>query len=64
MTGELVFRKKLSRQNFQKFMANQAPALIVMEACGGAHHWVREMVGLGHEVKVIAPHYAKPFVKR
>ncbi|WP_208852716.1 hypothetical protein [Brucella tritici] len=22
MTGELVFRKKLSRQNFQKFMAN------------------------------------------
>ena len=64
MTGQLQFRKKLSRQNFGKFMAEQPPALVVMEACGSAHYWAREMIRLGHEVKLIAPHYVKPFVKR
>lgn len=45
-------------------MAAQAPAVVVMEACGGAHHWARELAGLGHEVKLIAPIYVKPFLKR
>ena len=35
-----------------------------MEACGSAHYWAREMIRLGHEVKLIAPHYVKPLVKR
>ena len=63
MMGELLFRKKLSREGFMKFMKGQAPAIVVMEACGSAHYWAREMVRLGHEVKLIAPHYVKPFVK-
>ncbi|MDQ0840153.1 transposase [Sphingomonas faeni] len=54
MTGEPMFRKKLSRQSFSEFMAKQPPALVVMEACGSAHHWAREMIRLGHEVKLIA----------
>jgi len=45
-------------------MAKQPPAIVVMEACGSAHYWAREMNSLGHEVKLIAPHYVKPFVKR
>jgi transposase len=64
MTGQPKFRKKLSRQSFPKFMAEQPPAMVVMEACGSAHYWAREMIRLGHEVKLIAPHYVKPFVKR
>ncbi|RWB93992.1 MAG: IS110 family transposase [Mesorhizobium sp.] len=64
MTGQLKFRKKLSRQSFGKFMAEHPPAMVVMEACGSAHYWAREMIRLGHEVKLIAPHYVKPFVKR
>lgn len=64
MTGHEKFRKKLSRQSFPKFMAQRAPAMVVMEACGSAHFWAREMIKLGHEVKLIAPHYVKPFVKR
>jgi transposase len=64
MTGQPKFRKKLSRQNFPKFMADQPPAVVVMEACGSAHHWAREMIRLGHEVRLIAPHYVKPFIKR
>jgi transposase len=64
MTGHLKFRKKLSRQGFAEFMAKHAPAIVVMEACGSAHYWSREMNRLGHEVKLIAPQYVKPFVKR
>lgn len=64
MTGQPKFRKKLSRQSFRRFMAKQPPAVVVMEACGSAHYWAREMIKLGHEVKLIAPHYVKPFVKR
>lgn len=62
--GSVAFRKKLSRPQFQKFMATLPRCLVVMEACGGAHHWAREMMRLGHEVKLIAPRYVKPFVKR
>ena len=64
MTGQPRFCKKLSRQSFSRFMAEQPLAVVVMEACGSAHYWAREMVRLGHEVKLIAPHYVKPFVKR
>ena len=64
MTGHVKFRKKLSRSRFRQFMAEQPSAVVVMEACGGAHHWAREMIKFGHEVKLIAPQYVKPFVKR
>jgi transposase len=64
MTGQVRFRKKLSRQKFSKFMAEHPPALVVMEACGSAHYWAREMVRLGYEVKLIAAQYVRPFVKR
>src|SRR5690606_21027193 len=64
MSGKQMFRKKLSRPGFLKFMAEQAPAVVVMEACGGANYWAREMVKLGHEVMLIAPQYVRPFVKR
>lgn len=64
MTGEVKFRKKLTRPQFLRFMSEQAPAVVVMEACGGAHHWSRVMEDLGHGVKLIAPQYVRPFVKR
>ena len=35
-----------------------------MEACGSAHYWGREIAKLGHTVRLIAPSYVKPFVKR
>ena len=35
-----------------------------MEACGTAHHWARELIKLGHTVKLMAPAYVKPYVKR
>ena len=64
LTGELKFRKKLSRPQFRKFMEEQPACIVVFEACGGAHYWARELEGQGHQAKLIAPQYVKPFVKR
>ncbi|MBB4201172.1 transposase [Rhodoblastus sphagnicola] len=46
------------------FLSAQPPCLVVMEACGSPHHWGREIQALGHDVRLIAPAYVKPFVKR
>ena len=51
--GTVVFRKKFTRPMFQRFMADHPRCLVAMEACGGAHHCARELVRLGHEVKLI-----------
>ena len=64
MAGHLKFRKKVTQAQFRHFMAEHEPALVVMEACGSASYWAREMVKLGHEVRLIAPQYVRPFVKR
>lgn len=63
-TGEVQFRKKLTRTQFPVFMAQQEPRLVIFEACGGANYWAHEMRTIGHEVKLIAPQYVRPFVKR
>ncbi len=62
--GNVAFRKKLSRSQFMKFLAEQPPCLIAMEACATAHYWGRAALGSGHEVRLIPPIYVKPFVKR
>ena len=46
-TGEIV-SKQIKRAKFLEFFANRAECLIGMEACGGAHHWARELTKLGH----------------
>ncbi len=59
MTGEVLFRKRLTRTQFLKYMADQPPAVVVLEACGSASYWAREMIRIGHEAKLIAPKYVK-----
>lgn len=34
-----------------------------MEACGSAHYWGRVLSGLGHQVRLIAAQFVRPFVK-
>jgi transposase len=46
------------------FFAGLAPCTVAMEACASSHYWGREIGKLGHSVKLIAPAYVKPFVKR
>lgn len=63
-SGKVIFREKIRRAKLLEFFSSKSPCTVVMEACGGAHHWGREIGKLGHQVKLIAPKYVKPFVKR
>lgn len=62
--GAMVFSRKLSRAKLLDFFVKQPRCLVAMEACSGAHHWARELMQMGHEVRLIPPAYVKPFVKR
>ncbi len=59
-----VLRKKLARREMVKFFEKLAPTIVAIEACGASHHWARFLASLGHDVKLIAPQLAKPYVKR
>ena len=62
-TGKVVFRQRVSRRARMPFIAKLSPMLIGMEACGGAHYWARRFRAYGHEVKLMAPQFVKPYVK-
>ncbi|MBO2659587.1 IS110 family transposase [Shewanella algae] len=59
--GKLIKKKMLRRKDLLPFVAKIEPCLIVMEACGGASYWARELEQFGHVVKLIAPQYVVPF---
>ena len=61
-TGE-IHRKQLKRRRLLEFFANRQPGVVAMEACGSAHYWARELLKLGHEVRLIAAQFVRPFVK-
>ena len=61
--GKTVMRKQLKRHQVAAFFANMPPCLIGMEACGSAHHWARKLRTLGHDVRLMAPQFVKPYVK-
>jgi transposase len=59
-----ILRREFRRAQVEAFFAKLAPTEVVLEACGGSHHWGRVLSGLGHRVRLIPPQYVKPFVKR
>ncbi|MFM0411205.1 MULTISPECIES: IS110 family RNA-guided transposase [Paraburkholderia] len=61
--GKTVLRKQLKRDQVAVFFANLPQSLVGMEACGSAHHWARKLRGLGHDVRLMAPQFVKPYVK-
>lgn len=63
-SGTAVIRKRLRRAEVLPFFAGLDPCLVGMEACATAHHWARELMKLGHTVKLMPPAYVKPYVRR
>ena len=62
--GSVAYRRKLSRGKLLGFLASQPGCTVAMEACASAHYWGRQILALGHEVRLVPPIYVKPFVKR
>lgn len=62
--GRQVFSRRIARGKVLEFFALQPRCLVALEACGGSHHWARQLTALGHEVRLLPPAYVKPFVKR
>jgi transposase len=59
-----VLCKKLRRRQVMALFAQLPPTRVGIEACGAAHHWARELGGLGHTVLLLPPQYVKPYVAR
>jgi transposase len=61
--GKRLFNKQLRRAQMASFFANIPPCLIGMEACASAHFWANKLISMGHNVKLMAPQFVKPYVK-
>ena len=62
--GLVAFRRKVSRERLLYILGAQQQCVVAMEACASAHYWGREILKLGHDVRLVPPIYVKPFVKR
>ena len=62
-TGKILWRKRLTRDALMPLMAQLPPVTVGMEACGGAHYWARQFRQQGHDVRLMAPQFVKPYVK-
>ena len=63
-SGRAVVRRQLRRSQVLPFFKKQPPCLVGLEACATSHYWAREIVALGHEVRMMPARYVKPYVKR
>lgn len=59
----VMLKKKLKRHEVLNCFRQIEPCVVAMEACGSAHYWARELEKLGHQAKLIAPQFVKPYVK-
>lgn len=59
--GRVLSNRSMRRAGLASFLARQAPAVVAMEACGGAHHWGRKAQEAGHQVKIIPPRRVTPY---
>src|SRR3954452_14187243 len=61
--GNVLLRKQLRRGDVLRFFSGLSPCLVGMEACATAHYWARELVKLGHTMRLMQPAYVKAYVQ-
>jgi transposase len=62
-SGKVLVKKKFTQKQLLAFTANMQTSLIGLEACAGAHFLGRALRQQGHDVRLIAAQFVKPFVK-
>jgi transposase len=62
--GRTLAQVRLRRGQVLDYFRELPSCLIGMEACATAHYWARELIALGHDVRLMPPAYVKPYVKR
>ena len=60
----IVETQRLTRTQFERWFANRSVSLVIMEACGSAHHWARWLNGLGIAVRLLPAQYVRAYVRR
>ena len=60
VTGQVLFRQRLSRDALLPFIMQLPPVVMGLEACGGAHDWARRFREYGPTVTWMAPQLVKP----
>lgn len=62
--GRVDEERRLTRERFLTFFAQQPPATVVLEACGSAHYWARQLRPFGHTVRLLPAHDVRRYVRR
>mgnify|MGYP001820085036 CR=1 FL=1 len=60
-SGNPLIRRQLRRRDVLRFFVNLERCLIGIEACHSSHYWARELIALGHDVRLIPTQYVRPF---
>jgi transposase len=63
-SGNATIRRQIKRRDMLAFFTKMPSCLVGMEACGTAHYWARELIKLGHTVKIMPPKYVKAYLNR
>ena len=61
--GHVCRRERPVRDQFLAFFIAYPGSTVVMEACGSAHYWGRELQRRGHRVVLLPPHHVRPYVR-
>ncbi len=61
--GKIIVKKMLRRAKLLEYFSNIPLCLVGMEACSGSHYWARELIKLGHDVKLIPAQHVKPYLR-
>jgi len=61
---QVVERHRLTGSQFERWFNNRKVDLVVLEACGSAHHWARGFRDRGIEVRLLPAQHVRAYVKR
>jgi transposase len=60
--GKRIWNHKMKRAEVLRTFRELPPTEVGIEACAGSHYWARELIALGHDVKLIAAQHTRAFV--